>query len=73
MFIAQPYVSHVTCSRSVDTAIALLQELVLKTAFKQWGFYTAVVQGENTILDFTVYVFRPGPVTAAAAAACSAC
>jgi hypothetical protein len=30
MFIAKPYVCHVTCVLSVDTTTALLQEQVLK-------------------------------------------
>jgi len=37
MFIAQRYVSHVTCSRSVDTAIALRQEKVLKNSLETIG------------------------------------
>jgi len=37
MFMALPYVSHVTCSRSVDTGTALLQEQVLKNSLETIG------------------------------------
>jgi archaellum component FlaF (FlaF/FlaG flagellin family) len=37
MFIAKLYVSHVTCSRSVDTATALLQEQVQKNSLEAIG------------------------------------
>jgi protoheme ferro-lyase len=37
MFIAKPYVSHVTCASSVDTATALLQEQVLRNSLETIG------------------------------------
>jgi hypothetical protein len=37
MFIAKPYVSHVTCARSVDTTAVLLQEQVLRNGLETIG------------------------------------
>lgn len=39
MFIAKPYVSHVACARSVDTATALLQEQVLRNRLETFGVF----------------------------------